>query len=137
MAQIIWDDSFSVGVGLIDTQHKKLFSILNELDRAVNEQQDEDPALLEKIVFDLHAYVDFHFGEEEKYFKKFNYQQIDQHQAQHKIYEEKIQEFHNNYLSDKTGLSRDILIFLEDWIQGHIKTIDKKYTKCFNDHGLV
>ncbi|MFA5894105.1 MAG: bacteriohemerythrin [Candidatus Margulisiibacteriota bacterium] len=137
MAQIVWDNSFSVGVKLIDAQHKKLFSILNELELAVNSRRDEDPALLENIVYALHAYVDFHFGEEEKYFQKFNYQEADPHQAEHRTYEEKIQEFHKNYLSSKAGLAREILTFLQNWIQGHIKTIDKKYTKCFNDHGLI
>ena len=31
MAHIIWKDSFSIGINLIDEQHKNLINIINEL----------------------------------------------------------------------------------------------------------
>jgi hemerythrin-like metal-binding protein len=132
MQKIIWQPSYSVGVKLIDTQHKKLFSILNDLQDGL----DDDPALLEKTIYDLKAYVEFHFGEEEKYFKKFNYADAPSHIEQHHIYIEKINELHERFLKRESDVGAQILDFLNRWILEHVQVIDKKYGRCFNDHGL-
>lgn len=134
MMKIIWQPSYSVGVKLIDAQHKKLFSILNNLQDGIN---DSNPAVLENIIFDLKAYVKFHFGQEEEYFKKFNYEDAPDHLKQHHFYIEKINELHGRYLKNEANVADDILTFLNDWILNHIQIIDKKYTKCFNDNGLL
>jgi hemerythrin len=134
MMKIIWQPSYSVGVKLIAAQHKKLFSILNNLQDGMN---DSNPAVLENIIFDLKAYVKFHFGQEEEYFKKFNYEDAPNHLKQHRFYVEKINELHGRYLKNESNVADEILSFLNDWILNHIQIIDKKYTKCFNDNGLL
>lgn len=134
MTKIIWQPSYSVGVKLIDAQHKKLFSILNDLQNATN---GINSAELEKIIFDLKAYVKFHFDEEEKYFKRFNYQDAPSHIKEHHFYFEKINELHTRYLKNESDVADEILGFLNGWILNHVLIIDKKYTKCFNDNGLV
>lgn len=134
MKKIIWQPSYSVGVKLIDAQHKKLFSILNDLEDGIN---DSDRSSLENTIFDLKAYVKFHFGQEEKYFKQFNYEDAPAHLQQHSLYVEKINELHARYLKNETNIAAELVEFLDDWILNHIQIIDKKYTKCFNDNGLL
>lgn len=138
MDNIIWNESFSVGVKVIDAQHKKLFSILNRLNHALAENDKaSDQDFLENVIYDLKAYVEFHFKEEEKYFDKFGYEERESHAAEHKKYIEDINRFHSSYLNQEKDLSEKMLTFIEGWILGHINSTDKKYTECFNKHGLI
>lgn len=134
---ITWDQSFSVGVELIDGQHKKLFEIINKLHKTIKKTDVTETEMLGNIIQDLAAYVDFHFKTEEKYFNKFGYEKTVEHTAQHNFYEERIKNFKEQYEEKGESIGDDILVFLEEWIKGHIKIKDKEYTKCFNEHGLV
>lgn len=134
---ITWDQSFSVGVKLIDEQHKKLFEMINKLHNTVKKIEIMEAEPLENIILDLAAYVDFHFKTEEKYFVKFGYEKTAEHTAQHNFYEEKVKDFKRQYEEKGESVGEDILVFLEDWIKSHIKVKDKEYTKCFNEHGLL
>jgi hemerythrin-like metal-binding protein len=134
MALIEWDDSCSVGVKLIDEQHKILFAIINKLFAAMKDGQES--SLIGGILKELSDYVDFHFGEEERYFNEFGYGKKDEHIVLHKIYIDKIRSFLDSFAQDDKFVSFKVLDFLEDWILGHIKIEDKKYSECFNQHGL-
>jgi hemerythrin len=134
MALIEWKDSYSVGVKLIDEQHKKLFSHLNDLYSAVEQVKDNEN--LSKVLNDLSDYVILHFSIEEKYFEEFRYEGMEEHKAQHKQYTDKIESFREGFAKNQSFLSFDLLSFLEDWILNHVTIEDKKYTKCFLDHGL-
>jgi hemerythrin len=61
---IIWDDSMSAGVALIDAQHKTLFRKFNEFSETVSEVTSREPAA-EMLDF-LQFYATWHFGREEK-----------------------------------------------------------------------
>ena len=128
MAFVTWDETFSVGVDLIDKQHQELFGFINAF--------HEDRANLEHTIEDLLSYIDFHFKTEEKYFKEFGYEKTEEHEDQHKFYEDKVRAFFKQFLQGNTSISEEVENFVRDWIVHHIKTVDKEYTKCFNEHGL-
>ena len=131
MSFIYWDDSFSVGVEIIDSQHKKLVELINNFHNSETN--------LDEVVQDLLAYINFHFKTEEKYFIDFGYQKIDEHTNQHKFYEDKIKEIYKKCLDEKVDegkISSEIEGFIKDWILNHIKISDKEYTECFHKHGL-
>ena len=65
--QLQWHDLFSVGVKLIDNQHKKLFAIINELINATENKQQHK--VIKKILAEIIAYTEYHFSSEEKFFK--------------------------------------------------------------------
>ena len=132
MAFIEWDPSYSVGVHLIDDQHKQLFGFINAF--------HDDKENLKHTLEDLLSYVDFHFKTEEEYFKNFGYENQEEHRAQHKFYEEEIKDLYKKYLLEKQSegrISKEMQEFIKDWITRHIKISDKQYQECFNKHGLV
>jgi hemerythrin len=131
---IEWQDSYSVGVALIDEQHKKLFTHINDLHLAMSESRDKE--ILGKLLGDLSDYVDVHFATEEKYMDEFNYEGRGAQKVQHNQYTDKIKSFQEEYAKNELLLSFEIIDFLEDWILSHVTGEDKKYTKCFNDCGL-
>lgn len=133
---IKWDQSFSVGVKQIDLQHQKLFEILGHVEEQVK-KDGKNFAALESIIIDLQAYIEFHFNTEQNFFEQFKYEGEKEHLAEHLFYVQKVKDLHDSCDKREEDLSKNMLDFVETWIQEHIKVSDKKYTKCFNEHGLV
>jgi len=68
MGKIKWDDSLSVKINLIDTQHKMLIQRLSDLSEAIETSQGEKK-IIQTLAF-LIEYTEFHFSTEEKNMKK-------------------------------------------------------------------
>jgi hemerythrin len=134
MAIIQWNDSLSVNIMEIDSQHQKLIGMINDLDDAMS--QGKGKTILGRIIYELVDYTDKHFGLEEKYFNQFGYPEANHHKQAHSVFTKKIATFKNALDKDKFGLSIEIVEFLSDWLQNHIKTVDKKYETFFNENGL-
>ena len=134
MSLIEWDDSFSVKVMEIDTQHKKLVAMVNELHDAMKERKGQD--VLKKTVSGLVRYTDTHFKTEETYFDRFGYPEADDHIKEHTEFNNKIIEFQAGLESGKLGLSIDVMHFLRDWLKNHIKVTDMKYAGFFREKGM-
>jgi len=134
MALIQWSDSLSVNVGEIDRQHQKLIAMINELNDAM--RQGKGKEIVAKIINGLITYTGTHFKFEEQYFDKFGYPDKDNHKKAHSDFVRKVSDFKTGYASGKVGLSMDIMNFLSDWLQTHIKGTDKKYSAFFNEKGL-
>ena len=60
-----WNKNYTVGLRVIDEQHKRLFVIINDLIVAFNEQQDRQ--VYEKIFVELIAFTKYHFLTEKKF----------------------------------------------------------------------
>ena len=69
MPLIAWDQGFSVGVGSIDEQHKKLIGLLNDLHDAMRFGKGRD--VLGKVLAELIDYTAYHFRTEEGLFAKY------------------------------------------------------------------
>lgn len=135
MPVLTWTKENSVGVKEIDLQHQRMFSIINDLYDAmvVFKAHEGIDQVIEKLV----EYADFHFKTEEKYFDNFNYEEKESHKAIHQAYVDEVKKL----MEKRKGgvgveLSYDIFDFLQKWWVGHINFEDKKYTECFNSHGL-
>jgi hemerythrin len=134
MDLIKWDDSLSVNIALIDQQHQKLILMINELHGAMKLGKGKD--VLGKIVIGLISYTAIHFKTEEDYFSQFGYAEADSHIKEHVAFVRKVSEFKEGFEKGKLSVSIDVLNFLSDWLQNHIKGTDKKYSQFFNGKGL-
>jgi hemerythrin len=134
MVLMVWDKSFSVNVNEIDAQHQRLVEMLNQLHEMM--RAGNAKGVIGPLLDDLIKYAATHFGTEEKYFDKFNFVYSASHKAEHKKFVDKILAFQADFKSGNALLSMEIMSFLKDWLVNHIKGIDKKYTSCFNEHGL-
>lgn len=133
MEYIEWSNNYSVGVELIDDQHKHFVGIMNMLYKEIQTKStDRIPLIINELV----AYADTHFETEEKYFDEFKYDGTQEHKEEHKKLREKINEFLSHKDNDSLEFAFELLDFLENWLVDHLANMDKKYTKCFNDHGL-
>lgn len=128
-----WNSIYSVNVKEIDEQHKKVFSIINEIRELKDNYSKEKVGTL---LQELKDYGIYHFGTEESYFEKFNFPDKDFHIHQHDVYKQKIEEF-EKLLNDNDGEAvEEVTTFLRDWWLNHIQKIDHGYSDLFNQNGV-
>jgi|WetSurMetagenome_2_1015567.scaffolds.fasta_scaffold35567_2 hemerythrin len=130
----IWDEKYSVGIGVIDEQHKQFVFMLDKLSMAIGQLTTKE--VLIQILNDLDQYVIYHFGTEEKYFKEFNYAGAPEHIREHRNFVERLAEIKDKFAKDQLRLSLELVSFMSDWLVNHVADMDRKYIKCFNEHGL-
>jgi hemerythrin len=134
MELIPWDASFSVNVEMIDKQHQMLVEIINDLNNAMLNGNEKET--IGKLINKLIAYAAMHFAREEDYFDTLGYPETDVHKRQHDDFENKVSAFEADFNEDRQSLSHDILQFLRDWLVGHIKGSDKKYSTFLTERGV-
>ena len=138
MSQLIqkleWEDKYSVGVKIIDDQHRQMFDTINQLISAVSSSPTEE--VVTNIISSLVEYKKFHFATEEKYFKEFNYEGAAEHIAQHQLFNDKLSALVEKCGADYMVLAFELVDFLEDWLIDHLLTVDQAYKECFQSHGL-
>ena len=134
MALMEWDNSFSVNVSEIDTQHQHLVKMLNTLNDAMKDRKGKE--VMGGIINGLIDYAATHFATEEKYFDRFSFTGAFAHKKEHHKFVNQVLEFKQGFDANELMLSLDVLDFLKTWLVNHIKGSDKNYTKCFNENGL-
>lgn len=120
------NEIYSVHHEIIDSQHKKIFEILNRLFQSMSRGETKDNLRL--ILNELVEYSQYHFEYEEKHFCPLHeYNHKDSHLDQHKYFIEEVQKFQYEFLSGKKNLTMPIFLFLKDWVKNHIRKCDKGY----------
>ena len=127
MAFINWNDSFSVGVSSIDTQHKKLCDLVNQLHAAMGSGKGNEA--IKKIIIETVQYTQQHFAFEENYMKSINYPQFAAHKLLHDNLTKKAAELKQQVEENKRLNIIQVSNFLKDWLQNHILKEDKKYAQ--------
>ncbi len=132
--KMVWSDDYSVNVGEIDNQHKRLFEMVNAYTDALRQKKSAEA--VGKLIGGLAEYTVSHFKLEEGYFDKFGYDDAVAHKQAHSDLLAKVGDITERVGAGKMVLSLEIGKFLKDWLNTHIKGTDKKYSQCFNENGL-
>lgn len=126
MELIIWNESLSTDIPLIDEQHKKLIDKINKFYECVHETHSN--CNLELLLDSLIDYAYYHFDTEERFFDKYTYPDKDLHKSEHKDFKNKINEYFDRLIDSKECLAMEILTYLNNWLIRHIMNVDKNYT---------
>lgn len=123
---IHWQESFSIGIGDIDVQHRKIISIINKAleEKQEEEQEGNSPEHYIKLLDEGH---DTHFATEEAYMLGFGYHRYKQHKAQHDMFREKIKM--GKALTG--GQARDFLRTISEELALHIMEADREMAEYF------
>lgn len=124
MDMITWNESFSVGVAELDSQHQRLADLINLLHAQA--QEPADNKLLEKAISKLTVYAFTHFGDEEKLLARCGYPDLEAHIAEHEEFGQTLMRFSRDAavgMLDRPKLFR----FLKEWWAHHILDVDRQY----------
>lgn len=121
---VLWSSDLSLGLEEVDDQHHYLIERINLLWLALLEQRERE--VVQAIIEDLYSYTQTHFIAEEVLMRSFDYPHLEQHQAYHRKFVEHIRHAADEYMDGKP-ISMELLHFLNDWLQKHIKVTDRDY----------
>jgi len=130
-----WKDEYSVNLITFDDHHRRLVKLINELHTAMSEKRGQ--TVVGNILKNLIEYTKYHFSEEERLMKKYNYKDYTEHKAEHDAFIKKINDMHERAAKNDSFVTIELRSFLKDWILKHILVSDKNYSKFFTDMGLT
>lgn len=128
-----WQAAFSIGVPVIDDQHRELLDRMRRLSDSV--RKGADPAIHQVLAF-LESYVVEHFHDEERLMQESGYPFIRQHQHEHETFGRYFSRLKAEILaaeSDTSYLTFRIQLLLVDWLINHTTKTDRHFGLYLRD----
>ena len=137
MTQLKWTDKLSIGVDLIDEQHRMLIQRLNDMSSAI--EFNKGPNEIARTLSFLIDYTDFHFSEEEKHMKEQGYPGLEEHMKNHEEFKNTLADLENDYQEDGATnlLAHSIDTFLINWLINHISGVDVQFGDFLREKGVT
>lgn len=136
MVRIEWTDGLSVGIELVDNQHKELLEKLNDISHAIEHNHSVES--ITKTLDFMMEYTDYHFGTEERHMEATDYPRIEYHKKMHKEFVDTLKGMTEDYLEDGAtqGLAESVNVFLFNWLVKHIKGVDGAFGKYLKENDI-
>jgi hemerythrin len=128
MALCEWKEGYSVSVKRFDGEHKKLFSLLSELNDAM--AQGPGRLVVRNVLQQLMAYIREHFAAEEAAMRAAAFDGLASHMAAHRDLTEKLEKFSADCSKGDISITIEVVYFLHDWLEHHILSTDRKYREA-------
>ncbi|RLD59440.1 MAG: hypothetical protein DRJ01_11320 [Bacteroidetes bacterium] len=130
-----WKNSYNTGIIAIDEQNKKFIDIINKLTSSIN--GDCTNEIFSDVFFSLIHYVEESFTKEKIYFKDYNTEKFTAIQNSHDELFERIIHFQKIYeQAGKTNSCVNIVDFLINWFENHMKIFDNQAIGFLKNKGL-
>lgn len=129
-----WDDKYSVGISVINEEHKKFIDIINKAARV--QKYDNNSRGITDVLIEMTSYAQEHFRTEENYMTSFEYSDYESHKDEHKNFSEIISSYCNKLMHGDLAIVDEVFEHLKQYLIDHIQGIDRKYIDCFKRNGL-
>jgi hemerythrin len=135
--KIEWNDSLSVGVALIDEQHKEWIKHLNDLAAAFDSHLGVEH-IAQTLGF-LIDYTYYHFGTEEKHMTAHNYPGLAAHRLKHGELKTTLKNLVDDFQEEGATqpLADAIDTFLGNWLINHIEEVDRAFGTFLKENGIT
>jgi hemerythrin-like metal-binding protein len=132
---LLWSERFSVGLKKIDHQHQQLFKIINDL----ISNQDAAPGsdFVAEILDRMTKYTDYHFRTEERVMMEYGYPEYALQVREHTEFKTKTARFYTDCGAANTGLSGEMLDYLQKWLTNHILESDLRFKDFLTKNGFL
>lgn len=127
---MLWKDEYSVGVALIDEQHKELFKRVEDYVQVLrsSESWESKVANVGKTLEFMRDYVVTHFRAEEAYQRKIGYPKYQEHKKLHDNMVEYVESVSRQYEQNEfqEPLMQQFAGRLLAWLVNHVASEDRK-----------
>lgn len=134
MALIEWSDELSVGIETADAHHRKLVSMINALQEAM--ESGHTGEVVERILEGLIVYTQKHFRYEEQLFLQHGYPDYEEHKAQHDAMVDSVLDLHGRLKRGSASAAIELMRFLRTWLTEHVMGFDKRYSEFLIERGV-
>jgi len=125
MAQIEWNETFSVNIPEIDQQHQEWIRIHNMMDRTMLTSNNKT-ALLD-VLQAMMDYTRYHFEFEEELMREMGFPDVVEHEKLHKEFDDQVNQFYRKVQDGASVRKLEFITLIKVWLVDHIMVEDKKY----------
>jgi len=124
---ITWSPTYSIGLKVIDDQHKKILNLVNEMYNHIAADEESELAYSKKIIQQTVEHIRENFATEEKILLITKFPEYAEHKSAHESF---ILTLIGNMKDVENGKKLNITAFthfLRDWILTHIAIMDRQH----------
>ena len=126
MALLTWQDDLNTGIEVIDDQHRRIVSMINQLHQA----QARGVALVVADVIDeLVDYTLSHFAFEEELMEEAGYPFCAAHRRVHEVFTKRVSEYRLRFQAGEDVVD-ELKSMLSRWLFNHIRNDDKGFIEA-------
>ena len=126
-----WSDRYSMGIKIIDDQHKGLLNFVNDLFNHSTGNEDEERAYFKEVIQQAVQYIKDHFATEEKFMVATNFPAYAAHKKTHDEFTLTVVKSVKEFESGKRLVLEKLAYFLKDWVLEHVAVMDTQYAAYF------
>ena len=134
MSTIEWKDAYSVRVGVLDAQHKKLLEIVNRVSLMMDSPETSARDCF-AVLNELMSYADVHFSTEEGLLKQHEYPKLHQQMKEHVVFTGEVFRLAQMLERGSATVRRETTDFVKDWFISHILGTDREYIEFLVSKG--
>lgn len=135
MSFVDWKPELSVENERLDSEHRYLISLFNQLHIALAEGREA--LILGSILKELAWHTRCHFRAEELLMKRYAFPELDSHIAEHDRFTEQIAQYVAHFQSGRIEIALEVSDGLREWLIQHIERYDLEYARFFKSNGLA
>jgi hemerythrin len=128
---ISWSGTFSVGVKLIDEQHKELLRLTNDLFNHCVGNEESERAYFREVIGKAVDYAKVHFSTEEKIMLATKFEGYWEHKREHDAFVLNVVDQIRAFNEGKPFTLFAFTKYLKNWILTHVAVSDKHYFEQF------
>lgn len=129
-----WKEEYSVGIRLIDDEHRELVELIDELESASRTLDNQ--ATLRHVLAELQRYVITHFTVEEELMRLYEFPGFEHHKKIHDAFRDKINTIAEHFSEGEIEIVSPLMHLLKDWLTSHILTQDRQIGMHLAKKGL-
>ena len=128
---VSWSSNYSMGIKVIDDQHKGLLDLVNDLFNHSTGKEVEERAYFKEVIQTAVSYIKTHFATEEKYMLATKFQGYAGHKKVHDEFVLTVVQSVKDFEAGKRLVLEKFAYFLKDWVLSHVAGMDVLYAQYF------
>lgn len=128
---VVWSSVFSVGVKIVDDQHRGLFNLVNDMLGHITSDEISEKDYFKKVIYQVLQYIKVHFNTEEEIMIHTKFPGYAEHKKAHDAFVQIAVDTNRRFESGEKINLEDFTGFLKEWILTHIAIMDKQYFSYF------